>query len=146
MLFRYHKSVLKVNCAKYTATDILLSGFPDKRERIQGTAQCHQLISGAVTLRCQSIKFLLWGRMHWAYLEETKPLLLNHQILTGKLHNYLADLDEQAQDRYRLIIRQMAAEGVTDDLKRRSQLEWVRVMNSIVNRAEESIKRELIYT
>jgi len=88
-----------------------------------------------------------WGRMHRAYLEETNPLLLNHLILTGKLHNYLADLDEQAQDRCRLIIRQMAAaEGVTEELKRQSQWEWVRAMNSIVNRAEESIKCELIYT
>ena len=88
-----------------------------------------------------------WGRMHRAYLEETNPLLLNHLILTGRLHTYLADLDEQAQDRYRLIIRQMAAaEGVTEDLKRWSQWEWVKAMNSIVNRAEEVIKRELIYT
>lgn len=87
-----------------------------------------------------------WGRMHRAYLEETNSLLLNHLILTGRLHTYFADLDEQAQDRYRLIIRQMAAEGVTEDLKRRSQWEWVKAMNSIVNRAEESIKRELIYT
>ena len=88
-----------------------------------------------------------WGRMHRAYLEETNPLLLNHLILTGRLHTYLADLDEQAQNRYRLIIRQMAtAEGITEDLKRRSQWEWVRAMNSIVDRAEESIKRELIYT
>ena len=87
-----------------------------------------------------------WGRMHRAYLEETNSLLLNHLILTGKLHNYLADLDEQAQDRYRLIIRQMAAaEGVTEELKHQSQWEWVRAMNSIVNRAEESIKCELIY-
>ena len=88
-----------------------------------------------------------WGRMHRAYLEETNSLLLNHLILTGRLHTYLADLDEQAQDRYRLIIRQMAAaEGVTEDLKRRSQWEWIKTMNSIMNRAEESIKRELIYT
>ena len=88
-----------------------------------------------------------WGRMHRAYLEQTNPLLLNHLILTGRLHIYLADLNEQAQDRYRLIIRQMAAaEGVTEDLKRRSRWEWVKAMNSIVNRAEESIKRELIYT
>ena len=88
-----------------------------------------------------------WGRMHQVYLEETNPLLINHLILTGKLHTYLADLDEQAQNRYRLIIRQMAAAGgVTEDLKRRSQWEWVRAMNSIVNRAEESIKCELIYT
>ena len=88
-----------------------------------------------------------WGRMHRAYLEETNPLLLNHLMLTGRLHTYLADMDEQAQDRYRFIIRQMAAaEGVTENLKRQSQWEWVRAMNSIVNRAEESIKRELIYT
>ncbi len=87
-----------------------------------------------------------WGRMHWAYLEETNPLLLNHLILTGRLRNYLADLNEQAQDRYRLIIRQMAAaEGVTEELKHQSPWEWVRAMNSIVNRAEESIKQELIY-
>ncbi len=87
-----------------------------------------------------------WGRMHWVYLEETNPLLLNHLILTGRLRNYLADLNEQAQDRYRLIIRQMAAaEGVTEELKHQSPWEWVRAMNSIVNRAEESIKQELIY-
>ena len=88
-----------------------------------------------------------WGRMHQVYLEETNPLLLNHLILTDRLHTYLADLNEQAQNRYRLIIRQMATtEGVTEDLKRQSQWEWVKAMNSIVDRAEESIKRELIYT
>ena len=88
-----------------------------------------------------------WGRMHRAYLEETNPLLLNHLILMGKLHTYLAELNEQAQDRCRLIIRQMAAaEGVTEELKRWSQWEWVKAMNSIVDRAEESIKHELIYT
>ena len=88
-----------------------------------------------------------WGRMHWAYLEETNPLLLNHLILTGRLHAYLADLDEQAKERCQILIRQMAtAEGVTEELKRRSQWEWVKAMNSIVNRAEESIKRELIYS
>ena len=87
-----------------------------------------------------------WGRMHRAYLEETNPLLLNHLILTGRLHTYLADLNEQAQNRCRLIIKQMAAEGVTEDLKRRSQWEWVKAMNSIVDCAEENIKRELIYT
>ena len=87
-----------------------------------------------------------WGRMHRVYLEETNPLLLNHLILTGRLHTYLADLNEQAQGRYRLTIRQLAAaEGVTEELKRRSQWERVRAMNSIVDCAEETIKRELIY-
>ena len=88
-----------------------------------------------------------WGRMHRAYLEETNPLLLNHLILTGRLHTYLADLDAQAKERCRVLIQQMAAaEGVTEDSKRRLQWEWVKAMNSIVNRAEEVIKRELIYT
>lgn len=85
-----------------------------------------------------------WGRMHRAYLEETNPLLLNHLILSGKLNTYLADLDEQAQDRYRLIVRQMMeAEGVTEDLKRRSQWEWIKAMSSIVTRAEEIIRSEM---
>ena len=86
-----------------------------------------------------------WGRMHRAYLEEADSFLLNHLILTGRLHTYLADLNEQAQDRCRLIIKQMAAtEGVTEDLKRRSQWEWIKAMNSIVSRAEETIKSEII--
>ena len=84
-------------------------------------------------------------RMHRAYLEETNPLLFNHLILTGKLHTYLADLNEQAQNRYRFIVRQMTeTEGVTEDLKRRSQWDWIRAMNGIVSRAEEIIRAEMI--
>lgn len=86
-----------------------------------------------------------WGRMHRAYLQEHNVLLFNHLVLTGRLHGYLADLNEQAQDRYQLIVRQMAeAEGVTENLKRRSQWEWIRAMNSIVSRAEEIIRDEMI--
>ena len=85
-----------------------------------------------------------WGRMHRAYLEETNPLLLNHLILTGKLHTYLANLNEQAQERYRLIIKQMAeAEGVNNDLKRRSQWDWIKAMNGIISRTEEIIRSEI---
>lgn len=86
-----------------------------------------------------------WGRMHRAYLEETNPLLLNHLILTGRLHTYLADLNEQAQGRYRCIVRQMMeVEGVTEDLKRRSQWEWVKAANNIADRAGEIIRYEII--
>ena len=87
-----------------------------------------------------------WGRMHRAYLADANPLLLNHLILTGRIFTYLADLNEQARDRYRRIVRQMMeAEGVTEDMKRRSQMEWVRAMNSIANRAKEIVKAEMIY-
>ena len=87
-----------------------------------------------------------WGRMHRTYLEEHNTLLFNHLVLSGRLHSYLADLNEQAQNRYRCIVRQMMeAEGVTEGMKRRSQMEWVQAMNSIANRAEEIIKAEMIY-
>ncbi len=101
----------------------------------------------AVKLPEEERPIVKWGRMHRAYLEDTNPLLLNHLILTGRIFTYLADLNEQAQDRYQRIVRQMMeAEGVTEDMKRRSQMEWVRAMNSIASRAEEVVKHEMIYT
>ena len=88
----------------------------------------------------------IWGRMHKAYLEQYHPAQYNDLILTGKLWTYLADLNEQAQNRLGCIIVQMKeAEGITEELKSQDQMEWVRSMNSIRSSAEEIILRELIY-
>ena len=87
-----------------------------------------------------------WGRMHRDYLKEHRPILFNDLILGGRLWTYLADLNEQAKERLSLIIEQMkASEGVTEELKATDQMAWVGAMNSIRNRAEEIILRELIY-
>ena len=87
-----------------------------------------------------------WGRMHQKYLKENRPGYYSSLLLTGKLWTYLADLDEQAQERLDRIVEQMkAAEGVTEKLKADNQLEWVRHCNSIRIRAEEIIREELIY-
>ena len=87
-----------------------------------------------------------FGRMHREYLKEHKPMMFNDLVLEGQLWTYLADLDEQAQSRLQMIIRQMQeAESVTEELKAKDQMAWVRAMNSIQNRAEEIILRELIY-
>ena len=87
-----------------------------------------------------------WGRMHRDYLKEHRPILFNDLILSGQLWTYLADLNEQAQERLSLIFDQMKkAEGVTEDLKAANQMVWVGAMNSIRNRAEEIILREMIY-
>jgi len=87
-----------------------------------------------------------WGRMHQEYLREHRPILFNDLILRGQLWTYLADLNEQAQNRLEVIIDQMkASEGVTEELKAADQMEWVGAMNSILNRAEEIILREMIY-
>ncbi len=87
-----------------------------------------------------------WGRMHRDYLKEQHPILFNDLILSGRLWTYLADLNEQAQERLSLIIEQMkASDSVTEELKATDQLAWVGAMNSIRNRAEEIILREMIY-
>ena len=87
-----------------------------------------------------------WGRLHREYLKQEHPVLFNSLVLSGKLWTYLADLNEQAQERLFLIVEQMkAAEGVTEDLKASDPMAWVGAMNSIRNRAEEIVLRELIY-
>ena len=87
-----------------------------------------------------------YGRMHRDYLKEHKPMRFNDLVLEGQLWTYLAGLNEQAQSRLQLIIRQMQeAESVTDELKENDQMAWIKAMNSIHNRAEEIVLRELIY-
>ena len=87
-----------------------------------------------------------WGRMHRDYLKEHRPILFNDLILSGQLWTYLADLNEQAQERLSLIVDQMKeAEDVTEELEAANQMAWVAAMNSIRNRAEEIILQEMIY-
>ena len=87
-----------------------------------------------------------WGRLHKRYLKEHHPIRYNQLLLSGELGSYFAKLDKQTEEQLALIVRQMQeAEGVTEALKAENQLEWVRRMNSIRNRAEEIIKSELIF-
>lgn len=84
--------------------------------------------------------------MYRSYLEQTNPLQLNNLILTGKFFSIIADINEECRRRYQRIVCQMVeTEGVIEDMKRRSQMEWVQAMNSITNRAEEIIKAEPLY-
>ena len=88
----------------------------------------------------------MWGRLHRTYLEQYRPARFSALCLSGELHTYLADLNEQAQNRLHCIIAQMKeVEGITEELKARDQLTWVGAMNSIRNRAEEVIRSEMIF-
>ena len=88
-----------------------------------------------------------YGRMHRKYLREVHSSRWNTLILTGELWTYLADLNEQAQERLDTIMEQLkVAEGVTEELKRTCQMEWVKRCNNIYNRAEEIILYEAIYS
>lgn len=87
-----------------------------------------------------------WGRMHRRYLEEHHPIQYANLVLSCKLWTYLADLNEQAQERLDTVICQMQlAEGVTEASKAGDPVAWVQRMNSIRARAEEIVREELIY-
>ena len=86
-----------------------------------------------------------WGRMHRDYIKEHNPIRFNYLCLSGELWTYLADLNEQAQNRCELIIEQMkAAESVTERMKQHDQIAWVGAMNSIRNQAVDIILREMV--
>ena len=87
-----------------------------------------------------------WGRMHRDYLRKHKLIQYNCLLLSGKLWTYLADLNEQAQDRLERVIDQMkVAEGITEALKASDPMAWVQRMNNIHARAEEIVREELIF-
>ena len=88
----------------------------------------------------------IWGRKHQQYLKEHHPVFYSELTLSGRLHGYLAAVDDQAQKRLSLLITQLAhAEGINEQLKERDQMAWIRAMYSIRNRAEEVILSDLIY-
>ena len=87
-----------------------------------------------------------YGWMHREYLKEYNPMMFNDLVLDGQLWTYLADLNEQAQGRLSLIVEQMkVTEGVTEKLKAADQMAWLGAMNSIHNRAEEIVLKEIVY-
>ena len=99
-----------------------------------------------LTLTEESRPIGRWGRMNRDYLREHKPIQYTRLLLSGRLWTYLADLDEQAQDRLERIIDQMkATEGITEALKASDPMAWVQHMNNIRTRAEEIVREELIY-
>ena len=87
-----------------------------------------------------------WGRMHKRYLMEYRPIVYNGLVFADKLQAYLVTIDQQASERMkRLISKMVAMEGVDEALKATDQMEWVKRMNSIRNRAEEIVHAELIF-
>lgn len=87
-----------------------------------------------------------WGRLHYDFLYRNQRLVINAMRLKGTLNDYIMGIDKDAEDMFNLIIKQSAEiEGVTEQLKAADQMEWIRRMNSIRNRAREFVLKELIY-
>ena len=87
-----------------------------------------------------------YGRMRKQYLKEHRPVLYSNLLTAGNLYRHLAEIDEVCEEHMNLLTRRMAKqESVTESLKVADQMEWVRRMNSIENRAEEIVLRELVF-
>lgn len=88
----------------------------------------------------------IWGQRHLRYLKKCHRVRYANLLTSGKMNAYLADIDRQAEELFLRLAKQTAdAEGITEKLKASDQIEWVRQMNSIRNRAMEIVNAELIF-
>ena len=110
-------------------------------------SQCGDyLISNLVLEETEAQPIGKYGRMRKRYLKNHRPVLYSNLLLSGEMHQYLHEIDHACTIRIALITQQMKVqEGVTEALKAADQMEWVRRMNSISNRAEEIVLHELFY-
>ena len=88
----------------------------------------------------------VWGQRHLRYLKQHRKVLYSGLLISGKLNSYLADINEQAEEMFSRLVKQLAErEGVTEVLKTENQLLWVQRMNNIRSAAMEVVSNDLIY-
>ena len=88
----------------------------------------------------------VWGQRHLRYLKEHRRGLYLDVLTSGRLNSYLADIEEQAQERFERLVEQMKqAQGITEQLKVENVLEWIGRMNNIQVCAREIVDKEIIY-
>ena len=117
-------------------------------EEMGGTYTRHgDYLIPCLTLPKEEERFIgVWGQRHKRYLKEHKKVVYITLLTSGRLNSYLADIEEQAQERFERIVDQMKqAQGLTEQLKAENQMEWVVRMNNIKMCAREVVNAELIY-
>ena len=88
----------------------------------------------------------LWGQQHLRYIKQNRKVLYLNLLTSGKLNSYLAEIDQQAEDMFFRLVKQIAErEGVSETLKAENQMEWVSRMNIIRNQASEIVSVNLIF-
>ena len=111
------------------------------------TKQCDYLLSNLTLPEQNNREIGIWGQRHKKYLLNHHKVRYYNLLTSCKLTYYLADINEQAENMYQLLVKQLAEkEGVTEQLKAENSMLWVQKMNNIRNRASEIVNTELIYT
>ena len=88
----------------------------------------------------------VWGTRHYHHLRKSKRILFSQLTISGKMNDYLADIDKQAEEMLSHLVKQLAEHDcITEALKAADQMEWVCSMNAIREQATEIVNNELIY-
>lgn len=88
----------------------------------------------------------IWGQRHLRHIKQNRRVLYTNLLTSGKLNSYLADINQQAEEMFSRLVKQMAErEGVTEQLKADNQMAWVGRMNAIRSRATEIVNAEVVF-
>jgi hypothetical protein len=88
----------------------------------------------------------VWGKRRLRYLKKHHKVLYYNILTSGKLHSHLADIEEQAQELFLRLVKELAErEGVTEQLKASDQTAWIRRMNNIRNRVTEGVNTKVVF-
>ena len=88
----------------------------------------------------------IWGQRHTRYLKQHHKIIYMNLLTSGKLNNYLVDINNQAENLFLQLVKQLAkGEGITEELKAKDQMEWVAQMNNVCNRAREIVNSKFIF-
>lgn len=121
--------------------------FTDERTGISYTLQGDYYLPDLALPAEEQVEVGIWGQRHLRYIREHRKALYTGLLLDGKLNSYLADLNEQAEDMFFRLVKELAEkENVTEELKATDMMLWVQKINNIRNRATEIVNAELIYT
>ena len=118
-------------------------------EQVGGTyTQVGDYLLPNLTLTEEAQKSIgIWGQQHARYLKQYHKVIYYNYLTSGKLNAYLADIDEQAEEMFSRLVKDMAdKQGIDENLKATDQMAWVGKMNNIRNAAMEIVNAELIYS
>ena len=88
----------------------------------------------------------VWGQRHASYIKQYHKIIYMNLLTSGKLNDYLVDIENQAENLFLQLVKQLAeSENITEELKAKDQMEWVAQMNNVYNRAREIVNSKLIF-
>lgn len=124
----------------------MLAWLKYRKQRTRNSRKRFLVFFCSLFVKARVVYRLLWGQRHKRYLQEHKRVAYTTLLTKGKLNSYLSDINEQAEDMFFRLVKQMIErEDVTEQLKTKNQIECVARMNNIRSRAAEIVNHDLIY-